>query len=50
MRQRIEFQNIKPELQNTGTFGNIPTKILKILSDICNLIVQNIVNPELLEN
>ena len=50
MWQRIEFQNIKPEFQNTGTFGNIPTKILKSLTAICNLIVQNTVNPELLEN
>ena len=31
-----------------GTFGNIPTKVLKDSSDICNLILQDIWNYEIL--
>ena len=30
-------------------FGNIPTKILRSSSDICNVILQNIWNSEILE-
>ena len=34
--------------KKTGTFGNIPTKVLKISSDICNKVLQKIWNSEIL--
>ena len=41
-----EILNLNP--QKTGTFGNIPTKILKSSSEICNVALQNIWNSEIL--
>ena len=34
--------------KKAGTFGNIPTKVLKISSDICNKVLQKIWNSEIL--
>ena len=34
--------------KKAGTFGNIPTKVLKISSDICNNVLQKIWNSEIL--
>ena len=34
--------------KKTGTFGNIPFKVLKISSDICNKVLQKIWNSEIL--
>ena len=35
-----EILNLNPK--KTGKFGNIPTKILKSSSEICNVVLQNI--------
>ena len=35
-------------LKKAGTFGNIPIKVLKIFSDICNKVLQKIWNSEIL--
>ena len=40
---------LKLNSKKTGTFGNIPTKILKSSSEMCNEILQNIWNSEILE-
>ena len=34
--------------KKAGTFGNIPTKVLKISSDICNKVLQKIWNSQIL--
>ena len=41
-----EILNLNPK--KPGTFGNIPTKMLKSLSEICNVALQNIWNSEIL--
>ena len=40
--------NFRFKFQKPGTFGNIPTKMLKSSSDICNVALQNIWNFEIL--
>ena len=42
-REILDLNSKKP-----GTFGNIPTKMLKSSSDICNVALQNIWNSEIL--
>ena len=44
---QCEILNVNSE--KPGTFGNIPPKILKDSSEVCNVILQNIWNSELLE-
>ena len=34
--------------KKAGTFGDIPTKVLKVSSDICNKVLQKIWNSEIL--
>ena len=41
-----EILNLNPK--KTGTFANIPTKILKSSSEICKVVLQNIWNSEIL--
>ena len=56
--QVVNENDIKQEVSNlnskkkkkTGTFGNIPTKMLKSSSEICNKVLTNIWNFEILEN
>ena len=43
-----EFLRLSPK--KPGTFGNIPTKMLKSSSEICNVALQNIWNSEILGN
>ena len=38
--------NLNPK--KPGTFGNIPTKMLKSFSEICNVVLQNIWNSNIL--
>ena len=50
----VNEDNIQREILNLnsekpGKFGNIPTKILKSSSKICNVVLQNICNSEILE-
>ena len=45
----IQREVLKLNSKKPGTFGNIPTKILKSSSDMCNEILQNIWNSEILE-
>ena len=42
-RESLDLNSKKP-----GTFGNIPTKMLKSSSDICNFALQNVWNSEIL--
>ena len=49
----VNEENIQREIFDLnskipGTFGNIPTKMLKRSSDICNVALQNIWNSEIL--
>ena len=49
----VNEDNIQQEILNLnskkpGTFGNIPTKMLKNTSDICNVAPQNIWKSEVL--
>ena len=51
--KEIRESDIQKEVSNlnskkAGTFGNIPTKVLKDSSDICNSILQDIQNYEIL--
>ena len=53
--QVVNENDIKQEVSNlnskkTGTFGNISTKMLKSSSEICNKVLTNIWNFEILEN
>ena len=41
-----EFLNLNPK--KPGTFGNIPTKMLNSSSEICNVVLQNILNSDIL--
>ena len=41
-----EIFNLNPK--KPGTFGNIPTKMLKSFSEICNVVLQNIWNSDIL--
>ena len=43
---QCEILNLNPK--KPGTFGNIPTKMLKSSSEICNVALQNIWNSEIL--
>ena len=45
----IQCEILNLNSKKSGTFGNIPTKILKDSSEVCNVILQNIWNSELLE-
>ena len=50
---KIGVSEIAKELSSlnskkAGAFGNIPTKVLKISSDICNKVLQKIWNSEIL--
>ena len=45
----IQYEILNLNSKKPGTFGNIPTKILKDCSEICNVILQNIWNSELLQ-
>ena len=45
----IQREVLKLNLKKPGTFGNVPTKILKSSSEMCNEILQNIWNSEILE-
>ena len=49
----VNEDNIQREILNLnskkpGTLGNIPTKILQSSSKICNVVLQNICNSEIL--
>ena len=49
----VNEDNIQREIVNLnskkpGTLGNIPTKILQSSSKICNVVLQNICNSEIL--
>lgn len=51
-RKNVSKNNVQQKTSNlnfkkTGTFGNIPTKILKCYSDLYNVIVQYIWNYEI---
>ena len=41
-----KISNLNPK--KLGTFRNIPTKMLKSFSEICNAVLQNICNSEIL--
>ena len=43
-----EILHVNPK--KPSTFGNIPTKMLKRSSEICNVVLQNIWNSEILGN
>ena len=45
----IQREVLKLNSKKPGTFGNIPTKILKSSSEMCNEILQTIWNSEILE-
>ena len=45
----IQCEILNLNSKKAGTFGNIPTKILKDSSAVCNMIFQNIWNSELSE-
>ena len=45
----IQCEILNLNSKTPGTFGHIPTKILKDSSEVCNVILQNIWNSELLE-
>ena len=45
----IQCEILNLNSKEPSTFGNIPTKILKDTSEVCNTILQNIWNSELLE-
>ena len=46
--ENIQRENLDLNSKKPGTFGNIPTKMLKSSSDICNVALQNIWNSEIL--
>ena len=46
--ENIQWEILYLNSKKTGTFGNIPAKILKNFSDICNVVLQNICNSEIL--
>ena len=45
----IQCEILNLNSKKPGTFGDVPTKILKDSSEVCNVIVQNILNSKLLE-
>ena len=44
----IQWKILNLNSEKPGKFGNIPTKVLKISSQICSVVLQNIWNSEIL--